>query len=499
MVWNSTTKKVEECPSNLDSYSPEKSTFAMHDEQTANNQRLVPIQKSVLLDADTKSGEIVQADCRQSGYATESHSSRIPSVSCLPEDRHELPIKSRASSPSQRSCVCAGDLTNGHSPDLSLKARIPPSRQARRVKASHEIIHARTGSPPVRLTRAVSGSLPMQRLEKLTIPQDVLEDCPENAKSKRQRQAFARVPRKIPSTVPVPFELSQARSKAAEISSEIRNPSEKENIASQQNVNAAGSDILPVARQSKNKRKASEMGQEPTGLQSPAKRIRAIKTMLPPSKRIHAHNNIIKPRPTVPSFEFSSDAILRQRAIAREEKLRREAEEEAGKRRPVDAGLVPRTLYSPEKMRTHIKTATPTKPQPFRFSTEARASRSPLVSTPVVPKPMPRKMDQMKIRVPALEVAPFVPKPSMLPTTIAASPIRKLPSRLETRREFDRMAEMHADQVVQRKRREEELLAAERERKMEERRGWKDMGTAAIEQWAARARMTSNGKRDWID
>ncbi|CCG85057.1 protein of unknown function [Taphrina deformans PYCC 5710] len=324
-----------------------------------------------------------------------------------------------------------------------------------------------------------------------------------------RQEPHARLVKIIPTTVPKPFGLSKARPKLTDLTSAITKDHRAEELHIHRDSKPAlrgpmTTVELPIldghVPTTRGKRKFSEaQQQEVAGMSSPAKRIKVQHDQTRPILPARGQTSRLKHQSIVPSFEPPSAKMYKRTAEQTGSRFLRQA---AGGERAREAdivGVVPRTVYSPEKQFRINKVASPTKPQPFKFSTEARAGRSPAVRRPLQDgPPVPRKLNSL--HVPALKVAPFVPKPSDHPATIAASPARKLPSRLQTRREFDKVAEKHAEEVVQKRRREEELLAAERERRMNERRGWQDSGRAAIEQWAAaRAKITSDGKRAWID
>lgn len=371
------------------------------------------------------------------------------------------------------------------------------------AKSSHVASAVAIRSPKVRLTRAVSGDLGSQRLETMDVPTYILSSETDTLRKNSHRyQPYARIPKKKQATVPQPFALSHQRPQE-QIMKQVdqREPaldtvSFDRSIARDERIRGSTSQVLAAVPN--RKRKASDAQEAPHPLDSPAKRVKLLDETRAVGKP-RLPRNLIKSRSTVPDFRFSSEAFVQQKAAERKAKVDTQAKTEG--LRPNDLGRVPRTLYSPEKNFKLNKAASVTKPEPFKFSTIARAARSPSIASPGPSKPISRPVKQaVPLRVPVLQAAPFIPKPSSHLSTVAASPSRSLPSRLETRREFDRVAGKHAEDVLRRKRKEAEALSAERERRMDERKGWRDSGTAAIEHWAARAKSNnSEGKRDWID
>lgn len=356
-----------------------------------------------------------------------------------------------------------------------------------------------TRSPKITLTRAIPGSKSTHMLEQLPIPDYILAPEPSpSCKPARAFQKTARVPEKLKPTIPRPFHLSQPRSQTQDglQTNQALKPINQRSSKTQRLH--TGDDVLAHKQVPSRKRKTSE-GDHDAGLSSLAKRVKLTTTGRPLAPLRQAQN-VRRQRSTKPTFEFSSEAEWKERASRRESRTKGQGTANASKPKEPQIGLVPRTLYSPEKQSRLTKNNSVTKPAPFKFSTDARASRSPSVPRTTIEKPTkaaPTRKSHI-VDVPVLRTAPFIPKPSLHQPTVAASPVRTLPSRIQIRREFDKVADQHATENLRRRKEEEEKLALERERRMEERKGWQDQGKFAIEQWA-KAKINSDGRRDWID
>lgn len=521
MVWNSVTKKIEEQMVSL--VTPQGARNLAARISTPAARAVLSGSSSDESDDNEEQDEdgFEQHDTHENCYdmgtvvpATDQPATELVSQNSSPDTSRKFDRTISKSGPCiNANSTSASSVNNSNlgaatthdgvpveSPQV-LVHRAPPIQAPlpRNSKLGRKTSAASTRSPRIHLTRAVSGSLTVQKLDKIPLPEYILSSENDTLRKQSMRpKTYARLPKKIPTTVPKPFALSKARSKVPQTQHENSVQATEMSEDAQQTAVQVDRVRMPLAIAKK--RKMSDEPPESTGLRSPAKRVKVDDTRARVIAPLRGTRNKLKPVSAVPAFEFSSEAMLKKRTMERELKLRRQAEEEARNRRPPEAGVVPRTLYSPEKQFRMNKVASATKPQPFKFSTEARAARSPSVSTPVVARKPSVARTSNALRVPVLEAAPFIPKPSTHPATVAASPARKLPSRLEVRREFDKVAERHAEEVMERRRRDEQNWALERERRIEERKGWKDSGQAAIEQWAAtRAKVTEKGRRDWVD
>ena len=309
---------------------------------------------------------------------------------------------------------------------------------------TRRIAPSAVSSPRVQLTRSVSGSVPVHTLERLEVPAAILQVKPRTQAPK----PFARLPDK-------------ARVSSATVKSQ----------------NKRGSSVA----QNQRKRKADDDADE-VGLASPAKRLRLSGSRkiapLRPSKRVVSERG-----------QSQQNVMSRPRKVIATSSLTRKLP---------SPGVVPGTLYSPERQTNLARQLSPTQPQPFTFATEKRSHvpRSDFTSPQKKALPKPAKL----ARIPALTVRPFVPRPSEQPCTTAASPQRTLPSRLELRRDFDKIAETHAAQMLARRKEQESALAAERERRIEERKTWRASGMEAVEQWQCSNQGGQTDKRrGWID
>lgn len=367
-----------------------------------------------------------------------------------------------------------------------IKNAIPTSQAAKR-------------SPRIFLTRTVPGALTTQHLEQIPLPDFMLSSGSDTLrKRERSFRKVAQIPNKLKPTVPQPFNLSEPLQRHGpqilhpNVTNEVQSMTEKASRGQ------ADDDFqVPVmSKKTSRKRKPSDAGEPPNGLSSPAKRIKLASVAARPVGTLRPRRVPQTGYNTAESQILSTSAPQR-RDTHRQASLQKPKLIEVKKTNEAQAGLVPRTLYSPEKQCRLNETKSVTKPAPFKFSTEARAARSPSVAAVTIQKPI-QKQKPNTLNVPVLRAAPFIPKPSNHQSTVAASPVRSLPSRLQIRREFDKVAEKHAEEALQRRRLEETAMAAERERRMEQRKGWQDLGQAAIDQWA-KNKINSEGKRDWID
>lgn len=387
----------------------------------------------------------------------------------------------------------------------------PPFRPSfglpRNAKLARRVIgQIEARSPRIRLTRAVSGCKTTQMLEQLPIPDYLLKPEPENtSKPKRAFKKVARLPPKFRPTIPQPFALSKAQPQTSKAQPQ-REINLGHTVESRQgHLRSTGSNLYraeingnpSVSGILSKKRKASDSSDRTVGLSTPAKRIRTDVSVTGSSASSMQPLNLTKSHNKVPESQITLGSKWKQRAADRAMKSTIQ-EQRVRQLEDVHIGLVPRTLYSPEKQLRPLKTSSVTKPAPFKFSTDARAARSPVVASPIIEKPAKVTTKRSTVNVPVLRTAPFIPKPSSRQATIAASPVRALPSRIQIRREFDKVAEEHAAEALRQRRQEEEAWAKERERRMEQRRGWQDQGRDAIEQWA-KTKVNDDGKRDWID
>lgn len=405
------------------------------------------------------------------------------------------------------------------SPMLSARSnRYEDLRKARDENCTHksttrprELLQNRVSarSPKVSLTRVISGTQNAPKLEQMAVPDEFYKRRADPAiRSKPKAKQRGRLLQGWPNTVPMPSNIASrvSRGMISELTPKTFEEPTQLETARRAVVSGAGPPTDPITISSCNtnrKRKASVSQSDREGIKSPAKRI---KVSLPaPSRPIAPlRTKVGMSRAPVRQANAATSTQQPLRTKAAHSLLRGLSEEEINRPPMPHAGVVPHSLYSPEKLNAPQMSFSATKPAPFKFATAQRAIRSPVsTSKEVQSKASARKETHSKkarVVVPVLQAPPFIPRPSTHQATVAASPARKLPSRLAIRWEFDRVAEQHADQALQRRREEEAALAAERERRAEERKGWRDSGTAAIQQWAAsRAKLTSDGKRDWVD
>lgn len=611
MIWNSATKKVEEVP--VEVQVPIAEAAAV--EEVYHQHQEPPVEVGVEVEIEPAAGKrrrrkkdravsVVdkEAEPRVRGeeapMAVQKTESPLKSTS-PPALPRKVDIEAEAEAEEQQAeSENAGDHdSHGETrsateedgfafavpemPPLQTSPRRPPRRSGRRAFAlplerKRPLV---SESPLPKLTRAVSGIQPLQKLEVLAVPEEYLYDPEEEARQAarvdaqaRRKQARLAMMHKFTPTVPVSPKLgvTHAGKRKSSGNGATRSPAVVNEMLGELHDSpqaAAASAALPArtardrpvrrasgrraspllqmssplvqdTSRSKKRKATDDLGEGTAGIHSPAKRVKmpmprsrlsliagpARRSLAPvTSRQIRAESavkaprlpDVYKPKPTVPSFEFTSETLFKSRADKREEKRLRE-EADAAKRHtlPAQLGAVPRTLYSPERpvhrgavgvlgQPTPDRDAraggdavwqSPTIPAPFKFETAARADQhrhheevraveDAAVAIVTAARKSTGEVRGSKVHVAVLEQAPFVPKPSSHATTVARSPERGLEGRLELRRQFDAVAQHHAERTLERKKRREEELALERERRTSERQSMRVKGLDTVLAW----------------
>lgn len=343
-----------------------------------------------------------------------------------------------------------------------------------------------TRSPKVLLTRTMPGSRSTQTLEKLELPDFVAQTAETTIgrRANQRLQPYARLPKQKPT---VSHGAMDASRMIEQLDVRQKEASANKDISS----GFAKQDESASSTEPSRKRKLSETRPDIINRDMPSKRVRRIAdeglSIESDSKMNKAAHDVNNEKPG----RISEN-------IQHESKLAELSHEQPKHKKDLGLGYVPRSLYVPQRnTRIHSNSKTVTKAAPFQFATASRSERSPALRRTSTKQPIASAHRPNKVR--ALYLDPFVPKPSEQAHTVACSPMRAVPTRLETRREFNKVADEHAKQASADRRRELEIIAMERERAIEARKGWSDAGKNAVEEWR-RSRTSELGKRPgWQD